>query len=69
MEILVEDTLTAMADLLEQPLERRPDAVREIMAPTRSSIPMPGDIVDIHHNGGGFRPTPTTRATCPPCGG
>ncbi|GAA4916599.1 uncharacterized protein YjaZ [Nonomuraea thailandensis] len=55
MEILVEDTLTAMADLLEQPLERRPDAVREIMAPTRSSIPMPGDIVDIHHNGGGFR--------------
>ncbi|MEV0612142.1 DUF2268 domain-containing putative Zn-dependent protease [Nonomuraea sp. NPDC050404] len=55
MEIIVTDTLTAMADLLEQPLERRPDAVREIMAPTRSSIPMPGDIVDIHHNGGGFR--------------
>ncbi|UBU17805.1 DUF2268 domain-containing protein [Nonomuraea gerenzanensis] len=55
MEIIIEDTLSAMADLLEQPLERRPDAVRKIMAPTRASIPMPGDLVDIHHGGGGFR--------------
>lgn len=55
MEFIVHDTLAAMAALLEGPLERRPDALREIMAPTRDAIPMPGDIVDIHHQGGGFR--------------
>ncbi|TYB70971.1 peptidase [Nonomuraea sp. PA05] len=55
MEIIIEDTLTAMAAMLEQPLERRPDALREMMAPTRAAIPMPGDLVDIHHSGGGFR--------------
>ncbi|KAB8194585.1 peptidase [Nonomuraea phyllanthi] len=55
MEFIVHDTLAAMAALLEGPLERRPDALRKIMAPTRDAIPMPGDIVDIHHQGGGFR--------------
>ncbi|MEV0383460.1 DUF2268 domain-containing putative Zn-dependent protease [Nonomuraea sp. NPDC050643] len=55
MEFIVHDTLTAMAALLEQPLERRPDALREMLAPMRSAIPMPGDIADIHHQGGGFR--------------
>ncbi|MBN6051520.1 peptidase, partial [Nonomuraea sp. RK-328] len=44
-----------MAELLEQPLERRPDVLREMLAPMRSAIPMPGDIVDIHHRGAGFR--------------
>lgn len=55
MEFIVHDTLAAMADLLEQPLERRPDRLRELMAPVRSAVPMPGDIVDIHHRGSGFR--------------
>ncbi|WP_113703327.1 DUF2268 domain-containing protein [Nonomuraea lactucae] len=55
MEFIVHDTLTAMADLLGQPLERRPGALRELLAPMRSAMPMPGDIVDIHHRGAGFR--------------
>ncbi|MGP4100795.1 DUF2268 domain-containing protein [Nonomuraea sp. KM90] len=55
MEFIVHDTLTAMAELLEQPVERRPDALRELLAPMREAIPVPGDIVGIHHQGGGFR--------------
>ncbi|MGV9378722.1 DUF2268 domain-containing protein [Nonomuraea sp. NPDC003707] len=55
MEFIVHDTLTPMAALLREPLERRPGALRDILEPTRSEIPMPGDIVDIHHQGGGFR--------------
>ncbi|GAA3675412.1 DUF2268 domain-containing protein [Nonomuraea antimicrobica] len=55
MEFIVHDTLTAMAALLQEPLERRPDALRELLAPMRQAIPMPGDIVDLHHRGGGFR--------------
>lgn len=55
MEFIVHDTVAAMAALLRQPLDRRPDALREMLAPIRSAIPMPGDIVGIHHQGGGFR--------------
>lgn len=55
MEFLVQDTLTPMAELLEQPLERRPDLLRELLAPIRQVIPVPGDIIDIHHQGSGFR--------------
>ncbi|GGP09222.1 DUF2268 domain-containing protein [Nonomuraea glycinis] len=55
MEFIVHDTVAAMGALLRLPLERRPDALREILAPIRSAIPMPGDIVGIHHQGGGFR--------------
>ncbi|MGP3918167.1 DUF2268 domain-containing protein [Nonomuraea sp. 10N515B] len=55
MEFVVHDTLTAMAGLLEKPLEDRPEALREMLAPMRSAIPVPGDIVGIHHQGGGFR--------------
>jgi uncharacterized protein YjaZ len=55
MEFTVHDTLTAMAGLLEKPLEDRPEALREMLAPMRAAIPVPGDIVDIHHQGGGFR--------------
>ncbi|MFI7709115.1 DUF2268 domain-containing protein [Nonomuraea sp. NPDC049480] len=55
MEFIIHDTLTAMADLLERPLEDRADALRELLAPMRAAIPMPGDIVGIHHQGGGFR--------------
>ncbi|WP_188196319.1 DUF2268 domain-containing protein [Nonomuraea sp. SYSU D8015] len=55
MEFIIHDTLTAMAGLLEKPLEERPGALREMLAPMRSALPVPGDIVDIHHKGGGFR--------------
>ncbi|WP_043625563.1 DUF2268 domain-containing protein [Nonomuraea candida] len=55
MEFIVHDTLTAMAGLLERPLERRAEALREMLAPMRAAIPMPGDLADIHHRGGGFR--------------
>ncbi|MEU1391564.1 MULTISPECIES: DUF2268 domain-containing putative Zn-dependent protease [unclassified Nonomuraea] len=55
MEFIVHDTLTAMADLLARPLADRPEALREMLAPIRPAIPVPGDIVDIHHQGGGFR--------------
>ncbi|MEV0199637.1 DUF2268 domain-containing putative Zn-dependent protease [Nonomuraea sp. NPDC050691] len=55
MEFIVHDTLTPIAELLEQPLERRPGALREVLAPIRDAIPMPGDIIDIHHRGAGFR--------------
>jgi uncharacterized protein YjaZ len=44
-----------MAALLRRPLEDRAEALREMLAPLRPAIPMPGDIVDIHHQGGGFR--------------
>ncbi|MEU1724478.1 DUF2268 domain-containing putative Zn-dependent protease [Nonomuraea sp. NPDC005692] len=55
MEFIVHDTLTAMADLLARPLADRPEALREMLAPIRPAIPVPGDIVEIHHQGGGFR--------------
>ncbi|MEW9550992.1 DUF2268 domain-containing protein [Nonomuraea sp. NPDC050783] len=55
MEFIVHDTLTTMAALLRRPLGERPDAVREMLMPMRQAIPMPGDLVDIHHQAGGFR--------------
>ncbi|MEV4550355.1 DUF2268 domain-containing protein [Nonomuraea wenchangensis] len=55
MEFIVHDTLTTMAALLRRPLDERPAAVAGMLAPMRSAIPMPGDIVDIHHQAGGFR--------------
>ncbi|GGS65154.1 DUF2268 domain-containing protein [Nonomuraea spiralis] len=55
MEFIIHDTLTAMADLLAGPLADRPGALREMLAPIRPAIPAPGDIVDVHHQGGGFR--------------
>ncbi|MEV4099487.1 DUF2268 domain-containing putative Zn-dependent protease [Nonomuraea sp. NPDC049649] len=55
MKFIVHDTVSEMARILREPLERRPDALREMLAPIRGEIPMPGDIVDIHHGGGGFR--------------
>ncbi|NBF00405.1 peptidase [Nonomuraea sp. KC401] len=55
MEFIIHDTLTPMADMLRGPLDRRADALRELVGPLRDVIPMPGDIVDIHHQGGGFR--------------
>ncbi|MEU8319217.1 DUF2268 domain-containing putative Zn-dependent protease [Nonomuraea sp. NPDC048881] len=55
MEFIVHDTLTTMAELLARPLADRPEALREMLAPIRPAIPVPGHIVDIHHQGGGFR--------------
>ncbi|MCK2219333.1 DUF2268 domain-containing protein [Actinomadura sp. ATCC 31491] len=55
MEFIVHDTLTAMAALLRRPLDERPDAIRDMLGPMRQAIPMPGDLVDIHHQAGGFR--------------
>jgi uncharacterized protein YjaZ len=55
MEFIIHDTLTAMAAMLAGPLERRAGALREMLAPMRAAIPVPGDIADIHHQGGGFR--------------
>ncbi|GAA2371521.1 DUF2268 domain-containing protein [Nonomuraea africana] len=55
MEFIVHDTFSAMAGLLERPLEDRPALLSEMLSPMRAAIPMPGDIVDIHHMGAGFR--------------
>ncbi|MFF5205750.1 DUF2268 domain-containing protein [Streptosporangium sp. NPDC000396] len=55
MEIIVHDTPRVMLDLVGLPLERRPGALRDMLAPMREAIRMPGDSVDIHHGGGGFR--------------
>ncbi|SEH01520.1 Uncharacterized protein YjaZ [Nonomuraea solani] len=55
MELHIHDTLTTMAGLLERPLGERPALLREMLTPMRPAIPMPGDIVDLHHGGGGFR--------------
>ncbi|GAA3447032.1 DUF2268 domain-containing protein [Planomonospora venezuelensis] len=55
MEIIVHDTPRAMLALAELPPERRADALRDMLAPMRGAVPVPGDIVDLHHQGGGFR--------------
>ncbi|GAA3467160.1 DUF2268 domain-containing putative Zn-dependent protease [Nonomuraea roseola] len=55
MKFTVHDTFSAMADLLERPLEERPALLTAMLAPMRASIPMPGDSVDLHHMGSGFR--------------
>jgi uncharacterized protein YjaZ len=55
MEFNVLDTLTPMAALLERPLSERPGLLREVLTPIREAIPMPGDILDLHHQGSGFR--------------
>ncbi|MBO3745243.1 peptidase [Streptosporangiaceae bacterium NEAU-GS5] len=55
MKVIVHDTLTAMAGLLGRPPAERAGLLREMLAPIRELIPVPGDVVDIHHQGGGFR--------------
>ncbi|MFI6297266.1 DUF2268 domain-containing protein [Nonomuraea sp. NPDC050790] len=55
MKFLVHDNLDAMAAILRAPLPERPDLLREMLEPIRAIIPFPGDIVDIHQQGGGFR--------------
>lgn len=54
MEIIVHDTPRTMLELMELPVARRADALREMLAPMRSAIPMPGDVYDLHRQGCGF---------------
>lgn len=66
MEIVVHDTVTSMANLLERPVAERPDALREILAPIEgmySAMGMPlrarepgqWDAVSMHQGTSGFR--------------
>lgn len=66
MGIVVHDSVSQMARLLEAPISDRPDALREIVAPLqgmfavmgmslRSDGPGEWDAVDLHHQQGGFR--------------
>ncbi|RBQ17835.1 peptidase [Spongiactinospora rosea] len=54
MELVVHDTISTMAEIITLPRERRADALRAMLAPMEGAMP-PGDPVDIHHQGGGFR--------------
>ncbi|MET9293615.1 DUF2268 domain-containing putative Zn-dependent protease [Streptomyces sp. NPDC003077] len=58
MKIVVHDTASAMLDLLQRPLEERPDALREMLGPLHSAMSVMGDIdlVEAHQSlGSGFR--------------
>lgn len=57
MKMVVHDTAAAMMDLLQQPLEERPGAVREMLSPIQGAMSAMGDVdlVQVHHQGSGFR--------------
>ncbi|MFF4953184.1 DUF2268 domain-containing protein [Streptomyces chattanoogensis] len=60
MKIVVHDTASAMLDLLQRPLEERPDALREMLNPLQKVMATVGDagvdLVHMHHRlGSGFR--------------
>ncbi|WP_171171515.1 DUF2268 domain-containing protein [Streptomyces sp. I05A-00742] len=57
MKIVVHDTASAMLDLLQHPLQERPDALRDILSPLRSAMSVTGDadLVQMHQLGSGFR--------------
>ncbi|MEV0269483.1 DUF2268 domain-containing putative Zn-dependent protease [Hamadaea sp. NPDC050747] len=55
MKITVMDTPRAMLEILARPVAERADALRDLIAPMYEHVPMPGDPVDLHHQGGGFR--------------
>lgn len=55
MEIDVIDTPAYLAALLRLPLDQRPAALRELLAPMYAHVPVQGDPVELHHFGGGFR--------------
>ncbi|MFE6844472.1 DUF2268 domain-containing protein [Streptomyces sp. NPDC057686] len=56
MKIIVHDTASSMLDLLQRPLEERPDALREMLSPLHSVMSMVGvDVVQMHKMGSGFR--------------
>lgn len=52
MEIVVHQNI---GEILAKPLAQRPEALRRVLAPLYQHVPMPGDPVDLHHMGGGFR--------------
>ncbi|WP_344639064.1 DUF2268 domain-containing protein [Kitasatospora cystarginea] len=57
MRIVVHDTASAMLDLLQRPVEERPDALREILSPLQSVMSAASgiDLVRMHQVGSGFR--------------
>ncbi|MEU3910349.1 DUF2268 domain-containing putative Zn-dependent protease [Streptomyces sp. NPDC029721] len=56
MKIIVHDTASSMLDLLQRPLEERPDALREMLSPLHSVMSTVGvDVVQMHTMGSGFR--------------
>ncbi|MGW1375059.1 DUF2268 domain-containing protein [Streptomyces sp. NPDC002446] len=57
MKIVVHDTASAMIDLLQRPLEERPDALRDMLSPLQSAMSVMGDmdLVEMHRMGSGFR--------------
>ncbi|MEU9118757.1 DUF2268 domain-containing putative Zn-dependent protease [Streptomyces sp. NPDC048506] len=57
MKIVVHDTASAMIDLLQRPLEERPDALRDMLSPLQSMMSTVGgmDPVQTHRQGSGFR--------------
>ncbi|GAA3133940.1 hypothetical protein GCM10010466_25710 [Planomonospora alba] len=55
MEIIIHDTPKAMLELVGLPLGRRAEALRDLLAPMYEAVPVPGDIIDLHHQSGGFR--------------
>lgn len=44
-----------MLAVLARPLDERQAALTEMLAPLYANVPMPGEPVDMHHQGGGFR--------------
>ncbi|MGE7433171.1 DUF2268 domain-containing protein [Kitasatospora sp. NPDC001175] len=57
MRIVVHDTASAMLDLLQRPVEERPDALREMLSPLQSVMSAASgiDLVRMHQVGSGFR--------------
>ncbi|MGW4890900.1 DUF2268 domain-containing protein [Kitasatospora sp. NPDC004240] len=57
MKIIVHDTISAMTDLLQRPLEERSDALREMLSPLQavmSAVMGEVDLVRMHELGSGF---------------
>lgn len=52
MEIVVHQKI---GEILASPLAQRPEALRRVLEPLYQHVPLPGDPVDLHHMGGGFR--------------
>ncbi|MFB6809856.1 DUF2268 domain-containing protein [Streptomyces sp. NPDC056387] len=56
MKITVHDTASSMLELLQRPLEERPDALREMLSPLHSVMSAVGvDVAQMHKTGSGFR--------------
>ncbi|WP_117208456.1 DUF2268 domain-containing protein [Allorhizocola rhizosphaerae] len=55
MKVKVHETISGMRRLIGLPLDQRPAALRDLLQPMYAHVPVPGDPVDLHHGGGGFR--------------